>query len=176
MYTSLKTLVLLAYLLWSHFFNNTKFKESYIFVSGCIGVCSHFFNNTKFKECYIFISGCIGLCFTPVIPKEIVYLGYLTLLLDFSLLLMIKMVNASTRVSLFWHCLIFCLKSSRLVFAYLVKCCGMVLKKEGSRINFKSYKVFACTALFGPDFIFLLIRLQSLWIVSCQFNVCRLNN
>lgn len=78
MYTSLKTLVLLAYLLWSHFFNNTKF-----------------------KECYIFISGCIGLCFTPVIPKEIVYLGYLTLLLDFSLLLMIKMVNASTRVSLF---------------------------------------------------------------------------
>ena len=56
MYTSLKTLVLLAYLLWSHFFNNTKFKESYIFVSGCIGVCSHFFSNTKFKECYIFIS------------------------------------------------------------------------------------------------------------------------
>lgn len=83
------------------FFNNSKFKESYIFVSGCIGVCSHFFNNTKCKECYIFISGCIGVCFTPVIPKEIVYLGYLTLLSDFSLLLMIKMVNASTRVSLF---------------------------------------------------------------------------
>ena len=101
MYTSLKTLVLLAYLLWSHFFNNTKFKGSYIFVSGCIGVCSHFFSNTKFKECYNFISCCIGVCFTPVIPKEIVYLGYLTLLLDFSLLLMIKMVNASTRVSLF---------------------------------------------------------------------------
>ena len=61
----------------------------------------HIFLVIQFKECYIFISCCIGVCFTPVIPKEIVYLGYLTLLLDFSLLLMIKMVNASTRVSLF---------------------------------------------------------------------------
>ena len=50
---------------------------------------------------FLYHVSCIGVCFTPVIPKEIVYLGYLTLLLDFSLLLMIKMVNASTRVSLF---------------------------------------------------------------------------
>lgn len=159
MYIFLKILVFLVYLLWLYFFNNIKFKESYIFVLGCISFCLYFFSNIKFKECYIFILCCIGVCFIFVIFKEIVYLGYLIFLLDFSFLLMIKMVNVLIRVSLFWYCLIFVWSFLSLFFVYFVKCCGMVLKKEGSRINIKSYKVFVCIVFFGYDFIFLLIRL-----------------